>query len=346
MLFINLNLYNKFNEYEYNNINIYLLNWLYNKIYIKRKIIKFGGDSFLKKITFIMIIITIALFCGISTFSSPLLANTEINGEENREKYLNIITVNKPQYDMVKSIIKEKHNLQYMIKDEKDINEFKYTNEVIKNVSNMDLFIYTGANFEPWANSFINELQKGNIGIINLSRGIRILNYDYNGINKENPYYFQSIGEYKIALYNIKTAIQDRDPQNRDYYEKNYNEAIEALDKRIEGYKEGISSLKDYTFITLNNNFDYLAKYLNLNIKQLDNRELSEFIKINELDPERVIVIQDGEEKSNIELSQYLTVDLWKYYGDMSFDDLIIYNIEELIKAVDYKNSVLTKKVE
>lgn len=297
----------------------------------------------MKKITFIMIMITISLFCGMSAFTSPLLANTEINGDETREKYLNIITVNKPQYDMVKSIIKEKHNLQYMIKDEKDINEFKYTNEVIKNVSNMDLFIYTGANFEPWTNSFINELKKGNIGIINLSRGIRILNYDSNGINKENPYYFEGISEYKIALYNVKTAIQDRDPQNRDYYEKNYNEAIKSLDERIAKYEEGINSLNDYTFITLNNNFDYLIKYLNLNTLQLDNHEISEFIKINSLDPDKVIVIEDGEENSNIDLSQYLTVDLWKYYGDMSFDDLIIYNIEELIKAVDYKNSVLPK---
>ena len=288
-----------------------------------------------------MVIITIALFCGMSTFSSPLLANTEINGDESREKYLNIITVNKPQYDMVKSIIKERHNVQYMFKNQKDINEFKYTNEVINNVSNMDLFIYTGANFEPWAGSFINELKKGNIGIINLSRGIRILNYDTDGSNKENPYYFEGIDEYKIALYNIKTAIQDRDPQNRDYYERNYNEAITNLDKSIEVYSKGISSLKDYTFITLNNNFDYLVKYLNLNVVQLDDREISEFLKEKGLDGNKVIVIDDGEEKSNIDLTQYLTVDLWKYYGDMSFDDLIIYNIQELIKAVDYKNSVI-----
>lgn len=284
----------------------------------------------MKKITFAMVLITIVLFLGIGMFSSPLLANTEINGDESREKYLNIITVNKPQYDMVKKITKDKHNVEFMFTNEKDISEFKYNSNVIKNVSNMDLFIYSGTSFEPWTNTFIDELKKGKLGIINLSRGVRILNYDLDGTNKENPYYFEGIEEYKIALYNTKAAIQDRDPQNREYYEDNYNKAIKEFDEEVKKYDDNIKLLNDYTFITLNNNFDYLTKSLGLNTIKLDNHEISEFIKINNLDPKKVIIIEDGEEKPPIDLSQYSTVKLWKYYGDMSFDDLILYNIKEI----------------
>ncbi len=56
----------------------------------------------LKKITFAMVIITIVLSLGMSVFSSPLLANTDntsTNRVESRDRYLNIMTVNKPQYD-------------------------------------------------------------------------------------------------------------------------------------------------------------------------------------------------------------------------------------------------------
>lgn len=286
----------------------------------------------MKKITFVMVIITIALSFGMGVFSSPLLANTDSNGTEKREKFLNIMTVNKPQYDMVRKITKDKHNVEYMFTDENNISKFKYNADVINNVSNMDLFIYTGTSFEPWTSTFINELKKGNLGIINLSRGVRILNYDSEGANKENPYYFEGIEEYKIALYNVKAAIQDRDPENRDYYEENYNEAIKSLDDSIKKYEKSISLLSDYTFITLNNNFDYLTKSLNLNVMKLDNHEISEFIKNNNLNPKKVIIIQDGEEEEKMDLSQYYTVKLWKYYGKMSFDDLIIYNINELAK--------------
>ena len=294
----------------------------------------------MKKITFVMVLITITLSFGMSIFSSPLLANTENNnrsnnnGTENRSKYLNIITVNKPQYEMVKKIVKDKHNVDYMFTNEKDINDFKYSQEVLDNVSNMDLFIYSGTTFEPWTNTFINELKKGSIGIINLSRGIRTLNYDSNGTSKENPYYFGGIEEYKIALYNVKAAIQDRDPQNRDYYEENYKKAIDEFEKQLKQYKDKLEKLKGYTFVTLDGGFEYITKSLGLNTIKLDNHELSEFMKLNNLDSARTIIIDDGENPSTLDLSKYNTVRLWKYYGEMSFDDLIVYNVNELCGQV------------
>jgi len=286
----------------------------------------------LKKITFAMVIITIALSFGMSLFSSPLLANTEKDRTESRDKYLNIMTVNKPQYDMVKKIVKEKNNVEYMFTNEKEISEFKYSEDVLRNISNMDLFIYSGTSFEPWSNSFIDELKKGNLGIINLARGVRLSNYTYDGNSKENPYYFEGIEEYKISLYNVKAAIQDKDPQNRDYYEENYNESIKQFDENIKKYVDKVKLLDEYKFITLNNDFDYLTKSLNLNTIELDNHEVAEFIKINNLDPKKVIIIVDGEQGTKINLSGYNTIKLWKYYGDMSFDDLILYNINELSK--------------
>lgn len=286
----------------------------------------------MKKITFAMVIITIALSFGMSLFSSPLLANTENNRVESRDKFLNIMTVNKPQYDMVKKIVKDKNNVDYMFTNEKDISEFKYSEDALNNISNMDLFMYSGTSFEPWSNSFIDELKKGNLGIINLARGVRLLNYSHSGENKENPYYFEGIEEYKIALCNVKAAIEDRDPQSRDFYEENYNEAIKEFEEKINKYKDKLSLLSEYKFITLNNDFDYLTKGLNLNTIQLDNHEMAEFIKVNNLDPKKVIVIVDGEQGTKLDLSAYNTVKLWKYYGDYSFDDLILYNINELSK--------------
>ncbi|WP_294372215.1 metal ABC transporter solute-binding protein, Zn/Mn family [uncultured Clostridium sp.] len=296
----------------------------------------------MKKITFAMVLITIVLSLGMSVFSRPLLANTDnssVNRVQSRDVYLNIMTVNKPQYDMVKKITGDKHNVEYMFTEEKDIINFKYSNDVIDNVSNMDLFIYSGTSFEPWANAFIDELKKGNLGIINLARGIRLLNYNVDGSSKENPYYFNGVDEYKIALYNVKAAIQDRDPQNRDYYEENYNKAIKELDNKINKYDKKMKNLNDFTFITLNSDFDYLLKSFGLNILKLDNHELSEFIKINNLDINKVIIVDDGEYPSGLDLSPYYSIRLWKYYGKMSFDELIEYNASELSKFAKDENA-------
>ena len=82
-------------------------------------------------------------------------------------------------------------------------------------------------------------------------------------------------------------------------------------------------------------------------------------MKENNLDPEKVVIIQDGddlvdintlidldsEETESLELNQkpkyYKTVELWKYYGDMSFSDLILYNIKELDNSNNTDNNLL-----
>ena len=75
-----------------------------------------------------------------------------------------------------------------------------------------------------------------------------------------------------------------------------------------------------------------LGKSLGLNTIKLDNHELSEFMKLNNLDSAKTIIIDDGENPSTLDLSKYNTVRLWKYYGEMSFDDLIEYNVNEICK--------------
>ena len=51
-----------------------------------------------------------------------------------------------------------------------------------------------------------------------------------------------------------------------------------------------------------------------------------------DLDINKVVVIEDGEKPSGLDLSPYYSVKLWKYYGKMFFDDLIEYNVNELSK--------------
>ena len=158
-----------------------------------------------------MLLITFLLFLGIGVSSNPLIANTVDREDTSRDVYLNIITCNKIQYEMVKDIVGNKHNVKYMFNDEQASKDFKYTDETISNISNMDLFFYNGNIMEPWHDELISSLNKGNLGIINSSRGIRTINLTGENSGKENPYYMVGYDEYKIALYNIKVAIQEKD---------------------------------------------------------------------------------------------------------------------------------------
>lgn len=255
----------------------------------------------LKKFTFLLIIINIIFFIGLTLNSKPQVTSN-VSAEE-REVYLNILTTDKLAYSMVKSIVKDKHYVQYMFTDENQILNYKYTDDSINNVSNMDLFIYMGTGYEPWINDFIGELKKGKVGIINASRGIRTINYDeVKTLNtydfKTNPYYWLSPEDLKISLYNIKSAIQEKDPKNREYYEENYNIILENLDDVLKIFNEKISNLKQNHIQVIGSNLDYLMRYLGVNYSKIKQEELEQ--KIRELEENNLIDNKEKNKENNI----------------------------------------------
>lgn len=254
----------------------------------------------MKKVTYGLIIITVMLFLGLGLFQSPLLASTEDGVEPGEQVLLNITTVSKNQYYMVKSIVLDKHNVEYLSGNEKEIYDFKYNEDIINNISDRDLFIYSGINNEPWVSDFIDELKKGDLGIINLNRGIKILSYEVDGV-KENPYYWLGINQYKIALYNVKCAIQEKDPKNKAYYEENYVKATTYIDESIKEDLAELSKYKDYTILTDTNQFDYLLNDLGLQIIKVKEPVTDKFLKDKNIDESKVVFIK---EKDPIELSE------------------------------------------
>ena len=248
----------------------------------------------MKKITYVLIIITIMLFLGSGFTQRPLLANTEDKVESNDDILLNITTVSKNQYYMVKSIVLDKHNVEYLSDNESEVYEFEYSEGIVNNISGRDLFIYYGANNEKWVDKFIGDLKKGNLGIINMSRGIKTLIYENDGREVENPNYWLGVNEYKIALYNIKSAIQEKDPKNKEYYEENYINAINEMEKTIKEAKLELEKYKNYTILTDTNAFDYLLKDLGLPfVKVNDDIVTRRVIKENKLDENKVIFIKE-----------------------------------------------------
>lgn len=293
----------------------------------------------MKKLTFAMLGMTLFLFIGITLFTDPTVANTIDREDNSREVYLNIITCNKLQYEMVKSISGDRHNIEFMFANEYESKEFEYTDETISNISNMDLFIYSGNSLEPWSSSLIDKLKKGNLGIINLSRGIRAITTQTDKENIDNPYYWNGVDEYKIALYNIKSAIQDRDPKNRNIYENNYNESIKRIDECIKGYNEKKADLKDYVFISIDDTMDYFYRSLGISvIKVTKDMPFEDIINENRDNFDKIVVLKDSE--TEFEYEGYKVVNLERYSKSISAEELLINNFKnfyEIIPTLDNK---------
>ncbi|MDP4176826.1 MAG: metal ABC transporter substrate-binding protein [Bacillota bacterium] len=176
---------------------------------------------------------------------------------------LNIMTTNKFLCDMVNDITEGKQNTEYMFKNDGDMDSFTYTDDSINNISRKDLFIYFGAGLEPWSDDFVNSLKKNKVSIINVSRGIRLLTFTKTDITlKENynPYYWLSTENYKIALFNVKNAVEEKDSINRDYYEQNFAQATKKIDDCEKQIKPIYEKYKNYNFVVDGDNLDYFTK--------------------------------------------------------------------------------------
>lgn len=286
----------------------------------------------MKKVTFAMLIITFLLFLGLGLSPNESLANATYDSEANRDVYLNIMTCNKVQYEMVKAIAGDKHNVLFMFINEEDSLNFKYTQETTNNLENMDLFLYSGNGYEPWVSKLNDSISNGKVGIIDLSRGIRTIDFQSNENSKVNPYYWTGVDEYKIALYNIKSAIQDKDPLNREIYEENYDDAVNKVDIYVRATSDQTSKLSEYTFIALDDYLDYFYKNISITPLKLKGKTVEEVIIENKLDPIKVVILKDKDTK--FEEIGFKVINLEKYNGNNSAEEIIVNNYKNLYKGI------------
>lgn len=289
----------------------------------------------MKKLTYTLVIFTLILFVGLNYFYSPLMAIPTDKFNEEKDTYLNIMIVNKSQYEMVKALTKDRHNIEYLAENEKEVGSFKINDDVVKNVSNMDLLIYNGLGYEKWIYDLINKSKSQSLGIINLSKGIRPLIKELSNNREENPYYLFGLNEYKIALYNIKIALQEKDTQNRNYYEENYNKKIKEMESLYENAKNEISKYENITVIVDSDRLDYLFRDLNIKTRKINEDNMDKISSDYLKGEEKIIYIHDKNKETTIDRSKLELENLTyiELETEMS-EEVVKSNIKIIIEAI------------
>lgn len=221
-----------------------------------------------------IVFILLVMLLGIILLALPQLletktvpaANNPIEKPVVKGANLKIMTTNELLYFMILDISKGKNTVEYMFNDEASQWNYEYSDDSLKNISTKDLFIFSGAEFEPWISEYIDKLNKNNVTTLDISRGTQILNYvsnvTYNNrIIKYNPYYWMNEDNYKTALHNITLELQESDPVNRTFYSDNFNSYIKSLETYDNNFKAIYGYLDDYTFVVATDKLDYYLKY-------------------------------------------------------------------------------------
>lgn len=289
----------------------------------------------MKKLTYLLVIVTSILFLGLIFSYEPLKADTKDESDKEDKLSLNILAVNKKIYSLVKDLVGDKHNLSYLVNSEKEIINLDL-DEVSEEFMQTNLFIYNGFVEDNLLKNIINKFDVTKTGLINISRGVRpILSNSYLE-DKKNPYYLLGFNEYKIALYNVKEALQDKDFENRNYYEENYNKIVKEIDDFLIEAKNELDKYKykDYSIITNTNKFDYLFRSLDIETKSIDDIESLEYTSDG-----KFIFIYSKEDDNIEEIKNHIDIS-FNYLGLSSEGDYkcLLENTKLIIEAI--KNNI------
>ncbi len=306
---------------------------------------------------FIFIFIFSAAGCkGVKNNQQKIEPNAEEKVMNEKELSLNIVTTDKLLYNMVKDIVQDRHYVDYLFTSRDKIWNYKYSEDSINNISKKDLYFYWGSGMEPWASDFVDKLSKTKIGPINISRGIKTISFDrelkYQDITlKDNPYFWLNIDYFKVAMLNIKNAIQDKDSKDRVYYEDNFSKAIKDVEVYQKKLKEAADKLKEYTFVVDGDNLDYFLKYYGFKtIKiynygyQLTQNDIDNNLKLTDKlkDNNNVIFLYDSEQnkKANEEIINKFALKTGHiniYSSDIKYTDILQSNLITLESFINAK---------
>ncbi len=160
-------------------------------------------------------------------------------------KNLSVVTTLFPQYDFAKEVAGDTANVTLLLTPGMESHSYEPTPADVIAINGADLFIYTGAEMEPWVPELLNSLDS-HVTVLDISKNIPLDQESHDNedhhtgdghIHNYDPHIWTSPKNAKIMVSTIETALSKINPQQQDYYEENatcYQSTLSSLDSDLE----------------------------------------------------------------------------------------------------------------
>jgi ABC-type Zn uptake system ZnuABC Zn-binding protein ZnuA len=180
---------------------------------------------------------------------------------------------------LVKEVGKDKVDVKAVASPRFNVHDFQPRPSDVRNVSEADLFVYTGLDLEMWMDPLVEAAGKpqffrGREKAVDLSRGIRLLEIPTHQISRSegdlhifgNPHYWMNPENAKIMVETLCEKLKEVDPANASYYENNKREFISKLDSKILEWKSLCAHCEGKEIISYHKDSEYLVDFLGIKI--------------------------------------------------------------------------------
>jgi zinc transport system substrate-binding protein len=160
-----------------------------------------------------------------------------------------------PIYDLTSKIAGDKLEVKNIIPFNESPHGWEPSAKEMTEIAKAKAVIYLGMTMEdPW----INKVKESapNTKFFEVSKGVEPIKKG----NAINPHPWLSPKQALILIKNIKDALVEIDPANKDYYEKNYENLRAQLEELDKQYKEELSKTRLKTIVLFHSAFAYVAR--------------------------------------------------------------------------------------
>lgn len=175
-----------------------------------------------------------------------------------------------PMYDFAQKVGGDKVEVKDMVPAGTEPHDWEPAATDIRNLEDADVFVYNGADLEHWAEDVLDTLENQDLVVTEASDGVELLDGagDHaHGDNGKDPHVWLDPMRAKQEMENIKDAFVKADPENRDYYEANYEKYAGEFDTLDQELRDGLKDAKSRDIIVAHEAFGYLCNAYDL--KQL-----------------------------------------------------------------------------
>lgn len=183
---------------------------------------------------------------------------------------LRVLTSFYPMYDFACKIGGDCIDVTNMVPSGTEPHDWEPSTNDLKNLEKADVFIYNGADMEPWADDLLVS-RSDTLHVVEASENVELRTTDgehehaheHEGADHHHgdfdPHVWLDPENAKIEMEAIRDALCAADPENSTVFQSNYEKYAAELDALDSEFREKLAPLPNRTIVVAHEAFGYLC---------------------------------------------------------------------------------------
>lgn len=199
----------------------------------------------------------------ISTFTLLAACTAKNNIETKDNSKVQVVVTFNALREFAEAVGKDKIQVKTIVPNGTEPHDFEPKARDLESLQKSIIFVYNGLGMEPWVEKTLEVTDNKNLITVDSSTGFNLIKNTEEEIEEHgeyDPHIWLSLKGAQSQAKNIRDALIKADPQNKDFYEKNYADFSSKLEDLFSEYAGKLNTVPNKNFVTGHAAFAYLCR--------------------------------------------------------------------------------------